>query len=46
MRPNTKEDISERKEMCERFAKEVERLDPHGILDLRVHATTDRKSVV
>ena len=40
MRPNTKEDIAERQEMYANFAKEVARLDPKGILDLRVHATT------
>ena len=40
MRPNTREDIAERQEMYANFAKDVARLDPHGILDLRVHATT------
>lgn len=40
MRPNTKEDIAERQEMYEKFAKAVERLDPQNVLDLRIHATT------
>lgn len=40
MRPNTREDIAERQEMCASFAKEVASMDPQGILDLRIHATT------
>lgn len=40
MRPNTKEDIAERQEMYANFAKKVASVDPQGVLDLRIHATT------
>jgi hypothetical protein len=40
MRPNTKEDIAERQEMYANFAKKVASIDPHGVLDPRIHATT------
>lgn len=40
LRPNTKEDISERETALSGFAKDVLSVDPEGTLDLRFHSTT------